>query len=148
MLLHVIWLVSMHDAEDSMQGLSEEEAAKRLQQDGPNALSPPKQTPEIVKFLKQLFGGFAMLLWIGSILCFFAYTLEEVTSTAPKDYVSFLLVEHVIFIQSSGNVVMFMSKPSILGRHKFSDAAVYKNEARNPITSVQPEVMTGVYKGE
>ena len=56
---------------------------------GPNALSPPKQTPEIVKFLKQLFGGFAMLLWIGSILCFFAYTLEEVTSTAPKDYVRF-----------------------------------------------------------
>ena len=72
-----------------LQGLSEEEAAKRLVQYGPNALSPPKQTPEIVKFLKQLFGGFAMLLWIGSILCFFAYTLEEVTSTAPKDYVRF-----------------------------------------------------------
>ena len=72
-----------------LQGLSEEEAAKRLVQYGPNALSPPKQTPEIVKFLKQLFGGFAMLLWIGAILCFFAYTLEEVTSTAPKDYVWF-----------------------------------------------------------
>lgn len=72
-----------------LQGLSEEEAAERLKQNGPNALSPPKQTPEIVKFLKQLFGGFSVLLWIGSILCFFAYALEEITSTAPKDYVRY-----------------------------------------------------------
>jgi hypothetical protein len=44
------------------------------------------ETPEIIKFLKQLFGGFSLLLWFGSVLCFFAYTLEEVTSSAPKDY--------------------------------------------------------------
>ena len=72
-----------------LQGLSEDQAVERLKQDGPNALTPPKQTPEIVKFLKQLFGGFAMLLWIGSFLCFFAYTLESVTSEPPNDYVSF-----------------------------------------------------------
>ena len=45
------------------------------------------ETPEIIKFLKQLFGGFSLLLWFGSVLCFFAYTLEEVTSSAQKDYV-------------------------------------------------------------
>ena len=70
-----------------MQGLSEIMAAERFALNGPNALTPPKQTPEIIKFMKQLFGGFALLLWLGSFLCFFAYTLEEVTSTAPKDYV-------------------------------------------------------------
>ena len=71
------------------QGLSEKEAANRLLQNGPNVLTPPKQTPEFVKFLKQLFGGFAILLWTGSFLCFIAYGIEEGTSSeASKDYVS------------------------------------------------------------
>lgn len=68
--------------------MSEQVAAERLHRDGVNALTPPMETPEIIKFLKQLFGGFSLLLWMGSLLCFFAYTLEEVTSSAPKDYVS------------------------------------------------------------
>uniref|UniRef100_A0A4W5RD62 Sodium/potassium-transporting ATPase subunit alpha n=1 Tax=Hucho hucho TaxID=62062 RepID=A0A4W5RD62_9TELE len=33
-------------------------------------LTPPRTTPEWVKFCKQLFGGFCMLLWIGAVLCF------------------------------------------------------------------------------
>lgn len=58
-------------------------------QNGPNVLTPPKQTSEFVKFLRQLFGGFAILLWIGSFLCFIAYGIEEGTSPrASKDYVS------------------------------------------------------------
>ena len=44
--------------------------------DGYNELSPPKTTPEWVKFCRNLFGGFSTLLWIGSILCFFAYGME------------------------------------------------------------------------
>ena len=60
-----------------------------LLRDGPNALKPPKQTSEIVKFLKLLFGGFSALLWIGSILCFFSYTLTVVNDpNADMDYVS------------------------------------------------------------
>ena len=43
---------------------------------GPNALTPPPTTPEWVKFCKNLFSGFAMLLWIGAILCFIAYTIQ------------------------------------------------------------------------
>jgi sodium/potassium-transporting ATPase subunit alpha len=68
------------------KGLSQNVAVERLHRDGINALTPPMETPEIIKFLKQLFGGFSLLLWFGSVLCFFAYTLEEVTSSAPKDY--------------------------------------------------------------
>lgn len=52
-------------------------------------MSPPKQTPEWVKFCKNLFGGFALLLWIGAFLCFIAYTVDAVTMEYPsKDNVS------------------------------------------------------------
>jgi len=36
-----------------------------------------------VKFCKQLFGGFAMLLWIGAILCFIAYSIQVSQSEDP-----------------------------------------------------------------
>ena len=62
---------------------------ERLKRDGPNALTPPKQVPEIVKFLVNMFGGFAMLLWAGALLCFIAYGIEEAGNPGgPKDYVS------------------------------------------------------------
>lgn len=56
-----------------------------MERDGPNALTPPKQTPEWVKFCKNLFGGFALLLWIGAILCFIAYSIQASTSEEPSD---------------------------------------------------------------
>ena len=52
------------------------QAKSIFERDGPNALTPPKTTPEWVKFCKNLFGGFSMLLWVGAILCFIAYTIE------------------------------------------------------------------------
>ena len=67
------------------QGLTSTKAAENLERDGPNALSPPKTTPEWVKFCKQLFGGFSLLLWIGSILCFFSYTLEATQREEPAN---------------------------------------------------------------
>lgn len=65
------------------KGLTTEIAARNLERDGPNSLSPPKQTPEWVKFLKQLFGGFSMLLWVGSVLCFCAYAIRTVREEDP-----------------------------------------------------------------
>ena len=62
------------------QGLTSSTAKANLQRDGPNALTPPKTVPEWVKFLKQLFGGFSMLLWVGAILCFIAYGIERSAS--------------------------------------------------------------------
>lgn len=52
--------------------------------DGPNALTPPKTTPEWIKFCKQLFGGFALLLWIGAILCFLAYGIQATSFEEPQ----------------------------------------------------------------
>jgi len=61
---------------------------------GPNALTPPKTTPEWVKFMQQLFGGFAGLLWFGGILCFVAYGVDRVGNSegASLDNVRFLLI--------------------------------------------------------
>lgn len=58
-------------------------AAKNLERDGPNILTPPKTTPEWLKFAKQLFGGFSLLLWVGAILCYFAYGIRSINEKEP-----------------------------------------------------------------
>ncbi|XP_029043838.1 sodium/potassium-transporting ATPase subunit alpha isoform X2 [Osmia bicornis bicornis] len=80
-------------------GLSHAKARENLERDGPNSLTPPKQTPEWVKFCKNLFGGFALLLWIGAILCFIAYSIQATTSEDPNDdnlYLGIVLAAVVI----------------------------------------------------
>lgn len=73
------------------QGLTPEKARRVLLRDGPNALTPPKTTPEWVKFCKQLFGGFSLLLWIGAILCYLAYSIQFTQyEEPPGDNVSTL----------------------------------------------------------
>lgn len=64
-------------------GLTSAKAAEVMARDGPNQLTPPKTTPEWVKFCTQLFGGFSLLLWIGAILCFVAYSIQASTSEDP-----------------------------------------------------------------
>lgn len=59
-----------------MQGLKADAVATNRAKYGPNALTPPPRTPEWVKLLLNLFGGFAGLLWVGGILCFIAYGVE------------------------------------------------------------------------
>lgn len=69
---------------DPRNGLSDTEAKARLARDGPNALTPPKTTPWFIKFLQEMSGGFALLLWAGAILCFIAYGIESATMTYPN----------------------------------------------------------------
>ncbi|XP_067308713.1 sodium/potassium-transporting ATPase subunit alpha-2 [Pseudorasbora parva] len=68
---------------DLARGLTHKNAKEILARDGPNALTPPPTTPEWVKFCKQLFGGFSILLWIGAILCFLAYSIQAATEDEP-----------------------------------------------------------------
>nr|AUG84438.1 NaKATPase [Platynereis dumerilii] len=64
-------------------GLTPEKAKEYFERDGPNELTPPKTTPEWIKFCTQLFGGFSLLLWIGAILCFVAYSIQASTYEDP-----------------------------------------------------------------
>uniref|UniRef100_A0A673L6A4 Sodium/potassium-transporting ATPase subunit alpha n=1 Tax=Sinocyclocheilus rhinocerous TaxID=307959 RepID=A0A673L6A4_9TELE len=68
---------------DIVQGLTNAKARDFLARDGPNALTPPPTTPEWVKFCRQLFGGFSILLWTGAILCFLAYAIQAATEDEP-----------------------------------------------------------------
>ncbi|XP_008549109.1 sodium/potassium-transporting ATPase subunit alpha isoform X3 [Microplitis demolitor] len=80
-------------------GLSHAKAKENLLRDGPNSLTPPRTTPEWVKFCKNLFGGFALLLWIGAFLCFVAYGIQASTSEDPNDdnlYLGIVLAAVVI----------------------------------------------------
>merc|ERR1711953_1582516 len=70
---------------DLDSGLSEQQVNENQAQYGPNALTPPKTTPEWIKFCKCLFSGFAMLLWVGAILCFVAYTIQATNYEEPPD---------------------------------------------------------------
>uniref|UniRef100_A0A674MJ74 Sodium/potassium-transporting ATPase subunit alpha n=1 Tax=Takifugu rubripes TaxID=31033 RepID=A0A674MJ74_TAKRU len=84
---------------DLFQGLTNTRALEILARDGPNALTPPPTTPEWLKFCRQLFGGFSILLWIGAILCFFAYSIQVATEDeAPNDnlYLGVVLAAVVI----------------------------------------------------
>ncbi|XP_065323368.1 sodium/potassium-transporting ATPase subunit alpha-B-like isoform X2 [Gordionus sp. m RMFG-2023] len=84
---------------DPEKGLSTEQAQFIFARDGPNSLTPPAQTPEWIKFAKQLFGGFATLLWIGAILCFLAYGIQSATyRNVSKDnlYLGVVLMSVVI----------------------------------------------------
>merc|ERR1711937_598300 len=66
-------------------GLTATQAKAGLEEHGPNALTPPPTTPEWIKFCKNLFSGFAMLLWFGAILCFIAYSIQASAFEEPPD---------------------------------------------------------------
>ncbi|XP_037991374.1 sodium/potassium-transporting ATPase subunit alpha-1 [Motacilla alba alba] len=84
---------------DLNRGLTSARAAEILARDGPNALTPPPTTPEWVKFCRQLFGGFSLLLWIGAILCFLAYGIQSLMEEEPNNdnlYLGIVLAAVVI----------------------------------------------------
>jgi len=84
---------------DPSKGLTAAQAQKNLEEFGPNALTPPPTTPEWIKFCQNLFGGFAMLLWIGAILCFIAYSIQASAFEEPPDdnlYLGIVLTAVVI----------------------------------------------------
>lgn len=56
----------------SPQGLTKEEAARRLEQYGRNAIQEAKGTPLILKFFSNFTSVMAILLWVGGIIGFVA----------------------------------------------------------------------------
>ena len=66
-------------------GLTDAQAKENLEKFGLNRLTPPPTTPEWVKFCQNLFSGFAMLLWIGAILCYIAYGIQASAFEEPPD---------------------------------------------------------------
>uniref|UniRef100_A0A7E4ZUQ9 Sodium/potassium-transporting ATPase subunit alpha n=1 Tax=Panagrellus redivivus TaxID=6233 RepID=A0A7E4ZUQ9_PANRE len=61
---------------DPVKGLSSEAAAQKLEQYGRNQLTPPKVTPVWLLFLKTMFSGFNVLLWLGCTASCVCYAIE------------------------------------------------------------------------
>lgn len=64
------------DLATSLNGLSTEDHEKRLAQYGPNAITPPPQTPFLVKMFYTFVGGFQLMMWFGSVLCWIVYGIS------------------------------------------------------------------------
>jgi len=78
------------NARDS-QGLTSKQAAELLAKNGPNRISPPKQMPEFVKFLRHLINPLIILLLVSGILSCVAYGLD--TTCADLSSVTFSFVD-------------------------------------------------------
>jgi len=88
-------------------GLCREEAELRLKTYGPNALPEPKQTPKIIKFLLELCGVFAILLWVAAALALIAYGLS------PDDKANlWLAVVIIVVIILTGFFSFFQNEKS------------------------------------
>jgi sodium/potassium-transporting ATPase subunit alpha len=57
-------------------GLSSQEAKERLMQNGPNMLTPPKETPEIIKFLRQFKSPFVIIPVVAGIIAIVVYAVK------------------------------------------------------------------------
>jgi len=84
------------DLDTSLNGISAAEAQKRLAIYGPNAITPPKTRHWFVKFLLNLVGGFQLMLWFGSVLCFVVFGLTNATDVQTLALAVVLIL--VIFV--------------------------------------------------
>ncbi|PSN48224.1 Sodium/potassium-transporting ATPase subunit alpha [Blattella germanica] len=121
-------------------------AAEILERDGPNALSPPKTTPECIKFSKCIFGGFSLLLWAGAILCLIAFTIEA-TSEGPVDEDNFATVirggqRHVIAVSDVvvGDIVVLKGGDIVPADVRIIEAQNFKVNNSSLTGESEPQV--------
>jgi magnesium-transporting ATPase (P-type) len=99
------------------KGLTEDAAAKLRALHGPNALTPPKQTPEIVKFLLQLANPLLLMLLAAGALTYMAYAIQS-----PRDRTNLILASCLVGVvlltaamswwqeRSAGNVMASLGR--------------------------------------
>merc|ERR1711871_1768168 len=76
-LLYCMPLAQLYETLGSNEnGLTAEESEAYRDLQGENALTPPAQRSECLKFIDNLTGFFSLLLWLGSFLCFVAFGID------------------------------------------------------------------------
>eukprot|EP01105_Mastigella_eilhardi_P004533 TRINITY_DN1604_c0_g2_i3.p1 TRINITY_DN1604_c0_g2~~TRINITY_DN1604_c0_g2_i3.p1 ORF type:complete len:2171 (-),score=664.74 TRINITY_DN1604_c0_g2_i3:1683-8195(-) len=97
--------VLLHNLEvDAAMGLTHDQRTVRQAQFGMNRLSPPKRTPEIVKLLKNLFGFFSALLWVGAVISIASYAVNF------KDMSNLYLAIVLVFVVTVTGVFSYLQE--------------------------------------
>ena len=84
-------------------GLSTEMAIRRNAEEGDNKLPEKKKEPGWIRFLREITNWFAIMLWVGSILCIVIYIVQP-TGNLPNLYLAFVLM----FVVLLTGVITFM----------------------------------------
>ncbi|KXS21130.1 hypothetical protein M427DRAFT_93562 [Gonapodya prolifera JEL478] len=79
-------------------GLSAEEAAKRLAENGPNMLTPPPRRPGWLKFLDKLRGLFNLIMLFAGVVTYILYGIDTVNNSSNV-YIGGILIA-VAFLNS------------------------------------------------
>jgi sodium/potassium-transporting ATPase subunit alpha len=77
------------------RGLSAATAAKRNLEEGENRLPERSRTPAWIRFLKELANWFAVMLWVGSMLCIATYIIEPY-GNLPNLVLGFVLIGVIV----------------------------------------------------
>jgi sodium/potassium-transporting ATPase subunit alpha len=76
-------------------GLTTEAAVKRNLEEGDNRLPEKEKTPGWIRFLKEITNWFAIMLWIGSVLCIITYIIQP-QGNLPNLVLGFVLIAVII----------------------------------------------------
>ena|SRR5277367_1454711 len=89
-----------------IQGLTNARVKDMQDLFGMNRMTPPSPTPSWVRFCKNLFGGFSLILWIGAALCMITFSIEyDLIDTKPYQNVSKSIVSLLTVILCLHNYV-------------------------------------------
>ena len=102
------FLERMEITEDNLtNGMTDDEAEKRIKKHGLNTLSERKKTPWYMKLFHELTTFFSLMLWVGGILCFVAYGLDK--NDKSNMYLGIVLF---IVVFSTGVITFFQNAKS------------------------------------
>ena len=73
----------------------------RQVRDGKNMLKKKKRKPIIVSYLIEVFGGYNVILWIATLLCFLCWQPLGGTNPSPYNLVLAIFLAVSILIQSA-----------------------------------------------
>uniref|UniRef100_A0A8C0L5Z2 Sodium/potassium-transporting ATPase subunit alpha n=1 Tax=Canis lupus dingo TaxID=286419 RepID=A0A8C0L5Z2_CANLU len=110
--MEIVTLSGHRDHPPCPQGLSASLAADLLLRDGPNALRPPRGTPEYVKFARQLAGGLQCLMWVAAAICLIAFAIQASEGDLTTDdnlYLALALIAVVVVTGCFGYYQEFKS---------------------------------------
>jgi magnesium-transporting ATPase (P-type) len=91
------------------------QAASRLEINGPNRLSPPKDKPEWLKYLLQYTNPLLAVLIVAGVLTFVAYGIQVLHTLLPLDRCQELHCHALLVWTTASHVVAQSCAYSILG---------------------------------